>query len=149
MSSSQLSTEYSIDFYIPLSARIVTNIGFMGGHFAGATLFRNELFRIGGFKTLRGFNEESIFASSFDIFKYEQRFILEKNSYMFLFFNAAYYQNHSYSERTKDLPYGYGPGITFETKLGIFSFNYGLGKEFKNPVYLRSGKIHFGFVSYF
>ena len=149
LNSTQLRAEYTVDFYLPLSNRNVTNIGLMGGHFGGGNLFKNELFRIGGLKTLRGFNEESIWASSYTIFKWEQRFIMEKNAYIFVFFNAAYYENHSQGERTKDLPYGYGPGINFETKLGIFSFNYGLGKEFKNPVYLRSGKIHFGFLSYF
>jgi hypothetical protein len=49
----------------------------------------------------------------------------------------------------RDTPFGFGAGISFETKAGIFSINYALGKQFNNPIELRSGKIHFGIVNYF
>lgn len=46
-------------------------------------------------------------------------------------------------------PVGFGAGITFETRLGIFSFNYALGKQFNNPILFKEGKVHFGIVNYF
>ncbi|MCC6690169.1 MAG: hypothetical protein IT235_01425, partial [Bacteroidia bacterium] len=48
-----------------------------------------------------------------------------------------------------DTPYGFGAGTSFETKAGIFSLDYALGSQLGNPIYLKSGKIHFGIVSYF
>ena len=42
-------------------------------------MFKNELFRIGGLKTLRGFDEESITASFYNIATLEWRFLFEQN----------------------------------------------------------------------
>jgi outer membrane protein assembly factor BamA len=137
------------DVYFPVRARGVFNIGTMGGWLFSPDIFENELYRFGGLKTLRGFNELSINASQYIIGKMEYRYILEQNSYLFLFGNMAYYENRSRNKFIHDTPYGYGAGITFETKLGIFSFTYALGKEFDNPVLIKDGKIHFGLVNYF
>jgi outer membrane protein assembly factor BamA len=137
------------DIYIPVMARGVINAGASGAWFFSPAIFDNELFRFGGLKTLRGFNEQSINASRYIIGKLEYRYILEQNSYVFIFGNMAYYENRSRNKFIHDTPYGYGAGITFETKLGIFSFTYALGKQFDNPVLIRDGKVHFGLVNYF
>ena len=112
-------------------------------------IFTNELFRIGGLKSLRGFDEESIYASSYSMGKIEYRYLIEQNSFLFLFMNAAYVQDQSRGKHIYDTPYGFGTGIDFETKLGIMSVSYALGKQFNNPIYFRNAKIHFGIVNYF
>lgn len=145
----QYNIDYSLEAYFPLSGRMVLNAGVKGANIISPTIFQNELFRFGGLKTLRGFDEESIFASSYTVLKLEYRYIIETNAYLFGFFNGAGYQNNSINKKIKDTPYGYGAGITFETKLGIFSVTYALGKQFDNPIYFRAGKIHFGIVNYF
>ena len=48
-----------------------------------------------------------------------------------------------------DRPFGFGSGMSFETKAGIFSITYALGKQFDNPIKFSSAKIHFGFVNFF
>ncbi|MBL0343162.1 MAG: hypothetical protein IPP71_21210 [Bacteroidetes bacterium] len=68
---------------------------------------------------------------------------------MFLFVNGAWYERNTIDEYLSDTPFGFGAGITFETKLGIFSFNYALGKEFDNPIRFKAAKIHFGLINYF
>ncbi len=145
----QYNIDYTIDTYLSLSSRMVINAGVKGAHLISSSIFQNELYRIGGLKTLRGFDEESIFASSYTILKLEYRYIIETNAYLFGFLNGATYQNNSINKKIKDTPYGYGAGITFETKLGIFSVTYALGKQFDNPISFREGKIHFGIVNYF
>ena len=137
------------DFYFSLGGKSVLNIGAKSGLVYNERLFTNELFRIGGLKSLRGFDEESIYASSFSIGKIEYRFILEQNSFLFTFINAAYYENKSRNFNLKDTPLGFGAGMNFETRIGIMSISYALGKQFNNPVYFRNGKIHFGIVNYF
>lgn len=112
-------------------------------------LFRNELFRIGGLKTLRGFNEQAIFASSYAIGTIEYRFILEENSNLFAFFDQAWYEDKNRTDPIRDTPFGFGAGISFETGAGVFSLTYALGKQFNNSIELRDGKIHFGFISFF
>ena len=151
LTSTQYNGQYNVDYFISLRNRTVLDLGMKGGHLIGTQIFANELFRLGGLRSLRGFDEESIYASSYDMVKVELRYLLEQNSFFALFWNGAYYENRSYSPVTDryDTPYGFGAGVSFETKLGIFSVNYALGKQFNNPIEIRSGKIHFGLVNNF
>ena len=98
---------------------------------------------------MRGFDEASLLASSYVVGKIEYRFILEQNSYLLLFYNRAWYEDRSREEILTDTPYGFGAGITFDTKLGIFSFTYALGSQQSNPIEFRAAKVHFGLVNYF
>ena len=50
------------------------------GYLESPGVFENELYRIGGLKTLRGFDEDSIFASFYTIGPLETRYLLERNS---------------------------------------------------------------------
>ena len=68
------------------------------------------------------------------------------------FFNGAYYENEVKRLQNSiwhDNPFGYGAGITFETKAGIFSINYALGQQMGNPTDFRAAKVHFGIVNRF
>ena len=111
--------------------------------------FEKELYRFGGLYSLRGFDEESLTASAYTMAKSEISYILEQNSYLFVFYNIAWYERNLGDSYTSDYPFGFGAGLTFETKLGIFSFSYALGKEFDNPIKIRAEKIHFGLINYF
>jgi hemolysin activation/secretion protein len=135
--------------FFPFGKISTFKVGVKSAFLNGKNIFQNELFRFGGLKTLRGFNEEEIFASAYSIFTLEYRLILEQNSYLYVFGDGAYYENMSTTIHIHDTPYGFGAGVSFETKAGIFSMSYALGKQFNNPILLRNGKIHFGIVNYF
>ena len=113
------------------------------------TLFRNELYRIGGIKSLRGVDEASVVCSSFAIGTVEYRFLFEENSNFFLFVDQAWWEDQSQAQLLTDSPIGFGAGTSFETKAGIFGLTYALGQQFDNPLQLRGGKLHFGFTSLF
>ncbi len=147
--NTQYKSELTADLYFPVLRRGVFNVGTVAAWMQAENLFANELYRLGGLKSLRGFDEQSINASSFVIWKAEYRFVLEQNSYLLLFYNQAWYEDRSKTALFSDTPYGYGAGITFETKLGIFSFTYALGSQQGNPVEFRSAKVHFGLINYF
>ena len=149
--SAQYNAELEGDIFFPMKNKSAIRFGNKSAYLQNATLFRNELFRVGGLKTLRGFDEESIYASSYSIFTLEYRFLFEENSYLFFFGEGAYYENQSISFTGDrfDTPKSFGAGISFQTKAGIFSLNYALGSQFGNPIDLRAGKVHFGIVNYF
>ena len=149
LNSSQYNLQSQFDFYFPIKKRSVIKLGSQSAWIINDNLFQNELFRIGGLKTLRGFDEESIYASKFSILATEYRFLFEQKSYLFTFINAAYYENYSINKQIHDTPFGFGAGISFETKAGIFSISYGLGKQFNNPINFRSAKISFGIINNF
>jgi hemolysin activation/secretion protein len=117
--------------------------------FQTESLFLNELFRIGGLKTLRGFDEQSIFANKFAITNAELRYLLGKNSNVFAFYNQAWYVNEVTKNRISDNPFGFGLGLIFESGAGLFTLVYAVGKQFQNPIEFNSAKIHFGYINYF
>ncbi len=129
---------------------IMTSIS--GGAFVAENIFQNELFRIGGNRLLRGFDEESVFASLYNIFSLEYRFLLSRNSNFYVFSDVAYVENPTSETNQYDQPLGIGTGMTFETKAGIFSLSYGLGMQLdqsESSFDFRSAKIHFGYLNYF
>jgi hemolysin activation/secretion protein len=104
---------------------------------------------MGGLNSLRGFDEESIYASTYAMGNVEWRFLLDKSSFLFGFVNQAFYELALVDKYIKDEPTGFGIGINFETKPGIFSLTYALGKQLNNAVSFRAAKVHFGIVSTF
>lgn len=149
LNSSLYNTTSILDYYISLKKRSVIKLSSKNGLTLNESLFDNELIRIGGLFTLRGFDEESIFATFYSIATVEYRYILEQNSYLYLFLDGAYYEKDNVKGYVSDRPIGFGAGMSFDTKAGIFSISYALGKQFDNPILFRSAKIHFGFINYF
>ena len=149
LKSNQYDLRGKLDFYIPLFKRSTIKLGFNGAHLQSENLFLNEMSRIGGIHTLRGFDEESIIASTFSVLTAEYRFLLEQNSNLYLFTDFAYYETKTPTSYVHDTPLGFGAGISFQTKPGIFSINYALGKQQGNPIIFRAAKVHFGFINYF
>lgn len=149
--SPQYKAEFNGSVFLPVLKRFCVHIQNQTGVVENQSLFRNELFRIGGLNTLRGFNEQSIFASFYNINTIEFRMILEQNSYLYLFGQGGYYENKSYSLFLVQhyVPSSFGAGVSFETGAGIFTINYALGNETNGKFLLRTGKVHFGFVNFF
>lgn len=147
--STQWNASVLAKTFIELTPRNTVMLGLNGALLQTNALFRNEVHRIGGMNTLRGFDEESIFASTYSIFTVEYRFLLEQNSNIFAFFDGAWYESDIREAYLRDTPFGFGLGISFETGAGIFSLTYALGKQQDNPILFRTGKIHFGFASFF
>ena len=141
-------TSATLSYFLPLARRMtfLTHLEIDAYH--APSIYQNELYRFGGTNSLRGFNEESIFATTKAILTVEYRYLLDRNSAVFAFFNQGFYENTSVNY-VKDHPYGFGFGISAGTNLGIFRLMYALGKEFNNPIQLNSGKIHIGYISYF
>jgi hemolysin activation/secretion protein len=76
--------------------------------------------------------------------------LLEQNSFLFLFYDQGWYQeNLAESGTVRDTPFGVGAGMDFQTKAGIFSISYAVGKQFDNPISVKDGKISFGLINNF
>lgn len=147
-SSITMRGDLNIEAYIPITRRNVIRLANSTRSYFAPTIFQNELFRFGGLKTQRGFNEETMNATTLTTFTIEYRFLVDKNSHAFAFFDQTIYENNS-REYTRDTPFGFGVGYSFGTRLGIFSISYALGKQFDNPIHIRDGKVHFGYIAYF
>ena len=149
-SAFQYRIETQTDFYQPISKHSVLKAGIVFGSLISSSLVgTNEQYRIGGSKILRGFDEESIFATQFAVGTLEYRFLIGKNSYLYTFLDGAYIRNQTRSSDNNDTPYGIGAGITIETKVGLFGVTLAAGSQQHNGLDFRNIKTHFGYVSYF
>lgn len=140
----------SFQYYLPLQRRLILASMFNGGYtFSNSELFKNEMFQIGGYRLLRGFDEGSLFVNSYQVFTVEPRLILSANSYFFLFSDIARITSTYYKTQWTDYPHSIGVGMSFETKAGQFNMSYAVGGRNQIPMQLRNSKIHFGYVSLF
>ena len=147
--SMQLKSDISISYFLPLFKRNTAHFKLQSGNLIGDNVFVNELYQIGGTKSLRGFNQQSILTSNYYIFSTEFRYLFSRNSNFFGFFDLGFYENNSIDFYQRDTPYGFGLGVNFQTNTGIFSLSYGLGSQQNNPILFKNGKVHFGFISLF
>jgi outer membrane protein assembly factor BamA len=138
-----------ISFFIPLGSRFTLQIRNISGHIMNEHLFENELYRLGGIHNLRGVDENSVLASTFIFSTLEFRYLFEEQSNIFLFFDQGYYQKDLSSGFSEDTPMGFGAGMNLQTRAGIFTIIYAMGRQFDNPVNIGNAKVHFGYISRF
>lgn len=151
LNSIQYRANLNAAYYVSIVPRLVWHQQFLGGSLLNDQLFNNEAYRIGGLKSIRGFNEESIYATAYAILKSELRYQIERNGYLFALFDQGWYENTSLNRIgvRRDTPYSLGLGITIGTKAGIFSLSTAVGSQQSNPLLIRATKFHFGFLSVF
>jgi outer membrane protein assembly factor BamA len=112
-------------------------------------IYKNEQFRIGGNRLLRGFDEESLFTTFYSVMSLEYRLLIDRNSYLYLFGDYGYTENRTTTIQQTDQPFGFGAGLTFQTPAGLFAVSLAVGSQQGNPVDFRNPKVHFGYVSFF
>ena len=120
-----------------------------GGALVSENIFRNELFQIGGYKLLRGFDEESQYVTQYAVGTLEYRYLIGLNSFFFGFVDGGWARNNSRSSKITHGYFGTGLGLALETKSSLFTIAWAVGKRDDTPFNLRQSKIHFGFVNYF
>ena len=136
--------------YFPVGKQATVKGAVNVGVFNSPGTFRNELFQIGGYRLLRGFDEESIYATQYGVLTAEYRYRLALNSFLFGFVDAAWVRNKYQEVNVKNTFIGTGLGLAFETKFGLLNISYAIGKRDDVKFSLReASKIHFGYVNYF
>jgi outer membrane protein assembly factor BamA len=149
LTSSQFRLVGKLNQYYKIGIQSTLKAGLQAGWIFGKELLWNELFQIGGLKNLRGFDEESLFASGYTTGTLEYRYLLSRASYLFAFVDAAYVERKTISDKIGNFYGGMGMGILLETKTGVFSLAYAAGKKPDVPINFREAKIHFGFITLF
>ena len=148
--SYQFRVKLSAAHYFPVGKQATVKTAFNGGLFISPSIFRNELFQIGGYKLLRGFSEESIYATQYAVLTAEYRYRLALNSFMFGFIDGGWVKNKYQSVNLNNNYIGAGLGLAFETKFGLLNISYAAGKRNDVKLNLReASKIHFGYINYF
>lgn len=136
--------------FVPLGRRLVAVARARGGALFGSQLpLRNELYRIGGQRLLRGFDEQSIDAQAYVVGTAETRLLIGGGSYLFAFLDQAYLRDPYGDPISRDYPTGFGAGLRLGTGAGALSLTYAYGKRRGGEVDFQRAKIHVGFESRF
>ncbi len=136
--------------YTPLGKSSTLKTAVNIGWYQSPQAFRNELFQIGGYKLLRGFDEESIYANQYAVFTAEYRYLVGVNSNFFGFTDVGFTQTKFTTTEYSNSFISAGIGLAFETKFGLLNLSYAIGKRNDIKFDIRNAsKIHFGYINYF
>lgn len=115
----------------------------------------NELFRFGGILSIRGFEENSLRASFFNVTNTEYRYQLSKTIYAHSIIDFAVVDNQAPRTTNDPTPIGgdnltsFGLGIGLLTKSGLFKLNYANGISRNIPFEFNNSKVHFSLTAFF
>ena len=110
-------------------------------------LVLNELIRFGGSKSIRGFDDNSIFADGYTLLTTNFNFYLNDTIYIYSIFDLANYTNNILG-LNEDI-YSGGIGFSTVTENGIISINYCKGNNWGNSFNLKNAKINVIFTTFF
>ncbi|MDO6791117.1 POTRA domain-containing protein [Tamlana sp. 1_MG-2023] len=111
------------------------------------TYFENELLRFGGINSIRGFEENSIYATLYGLINTEYRYQINNSIYINSIIDAAYFENQIANTDQKLFGYGFGFGLL--TKAGLFKLNYANGKNEDSNFKFSNSKLHLSLIANF
>lgn len=106
----------------------------------------NELIRFGGINSIRGFEENSLFASSLGVLCSEYRYRLSPSLFVHSIIDAGYMQD---AQSNDEQLYGFGFGFGLRTNAGLLRFNYANGKPKNQTFNFSNSKIHLSLTTTF
>lgn len=104
------------------------------------TVFENELFRIGGINSIRGFNEQSIFTPKYNVTNLEYQYKVNDDSYLYTITDFAILNNINTNTTTQ--LYGVGLGYFLSTKRTILNLSYAVGTDYNTSFNINNSKVH-------
>ena len=100
----------------------------------------NELYRFGGINSMRGFEENTINASLYNVLNSEYRYILSSNLYIHSIIDYSYFEDDSISISDNLTSFGFGLGL--KTATGIFRIIFANGKSSNQNFAFSNTKVH-------
>lgn len=133
-SSNQFKINFTASYIWEFNQRNSIYIRNKTGYLNSDTYVDNELFRIGGANSIRGFNEQSIFTNTFSFFNIEYRYLTSQTSYLYSVTDIGKVNDN------KNL-LGLGIGYLFSINNSQVSLSSVVGKSSINSFDLKDSKI--------
>ena len=148
-SSTTTSNQFKIDLFssylFEINPRNSLYIANKTGYLTSNDFLLNELYRIGGAKSIRGFTEQSLFAAKFSYFNVEYRFLTSTKSFVYTITDYGEFKNQTQSNKI----YSIGAGYQFITNNSHINISYALGKMNQQPFDSKDSKINISLITFF
>lgn len=136
-----LLASYIFEFNERNSLSVANNSGYLNS----ASFLQNEMYRIGGEKSIRGFNAQSLFATKYSFFNVSYRFLASKKSFIYTITDFGQFRDLNTSKKAVSI----GAGYQFLTNNSQVNLNYALGKINSQPFDYKSSTLNINFITYF
>lgn len=143
-SQSKFNIEFSNTFSLSSRASIYGRS--VSGILISDNFLENEVYRIGGANSIRGFNEQSIFASRFSYVNVEYRYLTSQVSYLYSITDIGFVKT---LDTANESLLGIGVGYMFTIKNSSVNLGYVLGKSSASNFDFNNSKVIINFRSYF
>ena len=105
-----------------------------------SNLLQNELFAIGGYNSIRGFNEQSILTSKYSITNIEYHINIQSNTKIYSVTDVAWLKD-SFTNNTTNL-ISVGLGYYFTNHKRTINISYVVGRYGQSTFNLNQAKVH-------
>jgi len=113
-----------------------------------SSINQNEVYRVGGVKNLRGYNDDEFYTPLFSTLSIEPGFIVGDDFRLFSFFDLGLVADMSCKSLT-DPKYGSGLGFQWFMNRGIVKMSYSVGWYKNNPISFQRAKVNVSYVALF
>ena len=141
----QIKIEGTISYLLDISKRSSIYLKNKTGVLNSENYIQNELFRIGGNNSIRGFNEQSIFVKDYVIQNIEYRYLLSNDAFIYSITDLALIATPNTTEKLM----GLGIGYLFNTNNAQINISTTLGTDSRNPINFKNTQLFINWVNFF
>ena len=146
-SINQLKFHFSAFANVQINNRGYLNIKNESGLLTSKNYLLNELFRIGGANSIRGYNEQSIFTNGYSYSNIEFRYSLDTSSYLYSITDLGVYKENTTNKIKKLI--GIGAGYQFRISNNLVNLGYVISTNSSTNAKLNSSRLVVRWTSFF
>lgn len=143
---SQSQINYNLISNIELSSRSILYLNSSTQLLFSKNYLVNEIFRIGGINSIRGFNEQSIFANKYSVINTEYRYYTSQSNYLHTITDLSWFENIEFKNK---LLYSLGFGYSFTKANNQLNLAYVLGGGTDESLDLGNSRLIVKFITFF
>lgn len=136
----QIKGQLELQYLFKLNRRNSIFISNSSAAILSDNLFVNELLRFGGINSMRGFEENSINASLYNVLNTEYQYILASNLYIHSIIDYSYFEDQTTDLIDNLTSFGFGLGLNTQT--GLFKIIFANGKNSDSNFTFSNTKVH-------
>lgn len=145
LKENQFKIDFEASYLHQLNYRNAIFVRNKTGYLNSGTFLENEIYRIGGANSIRGFNEQSIFTTQFTYFNVEYRYLTSQTSYLYSITDIGHIETKS----SDDKLLGIGIGYLFKINNTVTNIGLTINKSQNTNFKLQNSKFLFLLKSYF